>query len=250
VKRYKATVSYKGTGFYGWQRQKDKKTVQGIIEENLKGIFNKKITVMASGRTDSEVHGLSQTIAFAAETNISPSGIKKALNSKLRKSDINIKTVVRVKESFHPRYDAKGKIYRYLISRSFSPFLENLAWIVHSKIDVSKMKNAGAYLIGKHDFSSFRSSGSPAKSSVREIYSIKIKKERFTVDPGIKLISVEIYASGFLYKMARTIVGTLVDVGKGKILPEKAREILENRNRKTASRTAPGYGLYLKKVYY
>ncbi|MCL5408678.1 MAG: tRNA pseudouridine(38-40) synthase TruA [Candidatus Omnitrophica bacterium] len=250
MKKYKAIVTYKGTGFYGWQRQKDKKSIQSIIERTFQHVFKKTIPVKASGRTDSGVHGLSQTISFEIDTKMDATGIKNALNSKLKKQDVYIKKLSTAKITFHPRYDAKGKIYRYLISRDFSPFLKNLAWLVRTDIDIEKMKKVSECLIGKHDFSSFCSTGSSAKSHVREIYRIRIKKERFTMDPNIKLLSIEIYASGFLYKMARTIVGTLVDVGRGRLSPEDVKKILESKDRKKASQTAPGYGLYLKKVYY
>jgi tRNA pseudouridine38-40 synthase len=248
--KYKAIITYKGTEFSGLQKQKNKKTIQSIIEQCFKGIFNKPVSIQASGRTDSGVHGLSQIISFQIDTKMAVSEIKKALNSQLKKYDIYIKKVSGVKSVFHPRYDAKGKIYRYLISQNFSPFLKNLVWFISPDLSLEKMKKASQYLIGKHDFSSFCSTGSSVKSYIREIYWIKIKKERFTIDPDIKLISIEIYASGFLYKMARTIIGTLVDVGKNRLSPEEIKKILESKDRKQASQTAPACGLYLKKVFY
>ena len=250
VKKYKAIVAYKGTEFYGWQKQKDKKSIQSLIERTFQQIFKKIIPVKASGRTDSGVHGLFQTISFEIDTKMDVLSIKNALNSRLKKYDVYVKKLAGVKASFHPQYDAKGKIYRYLISRDFSPFLKNLAWLVRTDVDIAKMKKAGTYLTEKHDFSSFCSTDSSVKSHIREIYRIKIKKERFTIDPDIKLISIEIYASGFLYKMARTIVGTLIDVGRGRLSPEDVKKILESKDRRKASQTAPGYGLYLKKVFY
>ncbi len=250
MKRYKAVVTYKGTKFSGWQRQKREESIQGLIEHGFKKIFNKTIDIKASGRTDSKVHALSQTISFDIDTKISACSIKNALNSTLKRYDVYIKNLSIAKTSFHPRYDAKGKIYRYLLSSKFSPFLKNLVWFIHTDINIVQMKKASEYLIGEHDFSSFCSTGNSVKSFVREIYWIKIKKEKFTIDPNIKLISIEICASGFLYKMARTIVGTLVDVGKGRRAPEEVKNILEEKDRNKASQTAPGSGLYLKRVFY
>ncbi|MGC8805886.1 MAG: tRNA pseudouridine(38-40) synthase TruA, partial [Candidatus Ratteibacteria bacterium] len=124
------------------------------------------------------------------------------------------------------------------------------AWYICQKLNITKMKKAAAHIVGTHDFACFQASGRKAKNTIRTIEYIKINRERFCLDPEVKIIVIEICGTGFLYKMARNIVGTLVDVGRGKKLPEQIKEIIESKDRKLASATAPGHGLYLKDVIY
>jgi tRNA pseudouridine38-40 synthase len=249
MQRFKAIVTYRGTAFDGWQKQLRASTVQDSIEKVLKEIFGTQTRISASGRTDAGVHGIGQVIAFDAMTRLSPAVLQKAMNAKLGQ-DIKIKCVVCVRASFHPRYAAASKTYRYLIADFPSPFLVESAWYIPHQLDMKKMRVAARTLVGKHDFSAFCSAGSSAKNFVRDIYSITLRRERFTFDPALKVLAIEITGSGFLYRMARSIVGTLVNVGLGKIEPNDVVAILASRNRARAGSTAPPWALYLKHVSY
>ncbi|HPP67112.1 MAG TPA: tRNA pseudouridine(38-40) synthase TruA [bacterium] len=249
ISTFKAIVTYDGLCFSGWQIQTGIKSVQLEIENVLKQIFGLAVGIKASGRTDASVHGLAQVFSFSVQTKMVPSQILPAMNALLDKS-IRIKHISRVDQNFHPRFSAQKKIYRYLICNFPSPFLKDRAWYVTEKLNLYQMRKACSFIIGTHDFTSFQASGSQIKNTVRTIESIRIKKEYFCIDPDVDVIVIEICGNGFLYKMARNIVGTLVDVGKGKKMPVDVKDIIEARNRKAASATAPAYGLYLANVIY
>ena len=167
-----------------------------------------------------------------------------ALNSKLKKSII-IKKAEEVDLNFHARYNAKGKKYRYIINNSLvgSAIYRDLEYNFPIKLDVEKMKHAAKYFEGEHDFKAFRSSGTSNKNSVREIYKVEIKEEN-------ERIILEFTGNGFLYNMVRIMVGTLMDVGLGKIKPESIKDIIDSKERTKAGKTAPAQGLYLVEVYY
>jgi tRNA pseudouridine38-40 synthase len=244
-KNFKLIISFSGKEFYGWQKQKDKKTVQGEIEDILKKIFNKDVKVIGCGRTDSKVSGINYVANVKVNTKLNSLNIKNALNSLLPFS-IYIKEVEEVPLNFHSRYSIKRKIYRYIISSKKTPFLADLAYFLKDKIDIEKMKEAAKFFIGKQDFKSFQSSGSNVKDTVREIYRINIKKRKFFIDEDVDLIIIDIEGSGFLYKMVRNIIGCLISVGKGKIGIEKVKEIIEKKDRKFAPPPVPAVGLYFK----
>lgn len=248
-RRFIAIVAYKGTNFWGWQRQMNQESVQGFFEKALEDLFGTPVMVSASGRTDRGVHGLGQVVVFNAYTSLSPEEIRMALNSRLR-PDIYLRNVARTEDDFHPRFLAIKKTYRYLIAEQPSPFLEGFAWMIGKRLNLAAMKKAGQYIVGVHDFSSFQGALRKAKDPVREVYAVSVKRESFTLDPLVQIIAIEVTGSGFLYKMMRTIAGTLVDVGRGKFPPETMAEIIEGRDRSCASSTAPGHALYLKKVFY
>lgn len=249
-KNIKLVIVYNGKRFYGWQRQKDKSSVQETIEKILKKITEEDIKLIGCGRTDSKVHALSYTANFKTRSNLSGDQIKKALNSNLP-SDIYIKSAELVSSEFHSRYSAKKKTYRYLISDGKkSPFLQGFVFYIKNTLDIKQMEKAAKYFIGKHNFSAFQAAGSSIKDTTRTIYKISIKRERFTLDPELRIISIEITADGFLYKMARNIIGTLIYTGLGKISPESIPELIKSGDRKKVPPTAPPEGLYLKKVYY
>lgn len=247
--RFKAVITYDGSCFSGWQNQPEKKTVQNEIEKVLSQILQQKIMVLSSGRTDASVHATKLFISFCAKTSLEPKQIQKAMNALLEKS-IRVKDIAYADIDFHPRFDAKKKIYRYLITEFDSPFLINRAWCVWEKLNISRMRKAATCIVGTHDFRCFHASGRKVKDTVRTIEYIKIKREYFCFDPDIKIIAIDICGTGFLYKMARNIVGTLVDVGRGKIMPQQVKQIIDSKDRRKASATAPGYGLYLRDVIY
>ncbi len=247
--RFKAVLTYDGTGFSGWQVQPDKKTIQSEIERVLSQILQQKIKVHSCGRTDSGVHASRHYISFVANTDLKPEKIMKGMNALLDEK-IKVKEISVVDKDFHVRFDVARKIYRYLISNFNSPFLINRAWFIPEKLSITRMKKAASFIVGTHDFSCFQASGSSVKNTVRTIDYIKIKREYFCFDPEIRLIFIEVCGDGFLYKMVRNIAGTLVDAGRGKIEPEQVKKIIDSKDRKLASATAPAWGLYLKDVIY
>ncbi|MDD3725614.1 MAG: tRNA pseudouridine(38-40) synthase TruA [Candidatus Ratteibacteria bacterium] len=249
-KNIKLTIAYKGTTFSGWQKQKKGSTIQGTIEKALKKITEEDIKIIGCGRTDSGVHSLSYNANFKTRSRLTPLQIKKALNAILP-ADIYIKSAELVRSNFHSRYSAKKKTYRYLIICSEkSPFLNGLACYIKERPDMYLMKRAAKHFIGKHNFSAFQAAGSSIKDATRRIYRITIREEKFTIAPEVNVISIEITADGFLYKMARNIAGTLIHAGLEKLSAEDIPELIASGDRKKVPPTAPPEGLYLKKVLY
>ncbi|MCT4594525.1 MAG: tRNA pseudouridine(38-40) synthase TruA [Anaeromicrobium sp.] len=244
MKNVKLTVEYDGTLFYGWQRQKNDRSVQEEIEKGLSKIMKKNVKINGSGRTDARVHGLRQIANFREEFTIPIERIPVALNSILP-DDIAIINAELAEENFHARYDAVGKKYIYKIYNDpyRSPLWRNYAYYVGDELDLDKMIKASKAFIGTHDFIGFMSSGSSVVDTVRTIYDLRIHREG-------PLITIEIKGNGFLYNMVRIIVGTLVEVGKGKKSVDEMGKIIESRSRKRAGHTAPAQGLYLSHVYY
>lgn len=243
MRNLKITLQYNGENYCGWQRQPNSLGIQGTVEKAIYEITKEEVKVTASGRTDAGVHALGQVANFKTNTKIPVSKIPDALNAKLPK-DISIISCEDVDIDFHARYNACGKTYRYLIyNRPYrSPLYKDLAYHVRYKLDLDKICSESKYLIGTHDFGGFMSSGSSVKDTVRTIYDVKIQE-----DEGI--ISIEISGNGFLYNMVRIIVGTLVDIGRGRI-NQSMEEIINSKSRSMCGHTAPAHGLFLKKVNY
>ena len=228
----------------GWQKQPGRLNIQGEIEKAIEELTNEKVELIASGRTDSGVHSLGQVANFKTNSNLEIEKIPYAINSKLKKS-IRIKKAEEVDEKFHARYNCKKKRYRYTINNSEQgrEIYIKLEYNVPKKLNISKMKNAIKYIEGEHDFSSFKSSGTSSKSSVRVIYKAEI------IEDGEK-IYIELTGNGFLYNMVRIIAGTLVEVGLRKIEPEEIKNIIEKKERILAGKTLPAHGLCLMEVQY
>ena len=247
MNRVKATVAYDGTNFAGYQSQPGGvRTVQSEIDKALVKIHKDKgIHSVASGRTDAGVHANGQVIHFDTPLTLPTDRWQMALNVLLPK-DIRIVEAEYVDENFHARYSATGKTYVYKWSSAtvHSPFERNFS--VHLerwKPDVEEMNKAAAYLIGTHDFTSFCSSKTATSNRVRTIRLLTLEKS----DDEL-IMTIE--GDGFLYNMVRTIAGMLLAVGIGWHTPENVKEILELKDRKEASKTAPAHGLYLESVTY
>jgi len=244
----KLTIEYEGTKYYGWQRQKSLLSIQGILEEKISQITQEKITLNGSGRTDAGVHALGQVANFKTNSSIPLLELTFILNRMLP-LDIRIKKAERVDNNFHARYSAVSKIYHYYVLNSnqnnnyISIFLRNYVYCIYENIDLGEMKKASNYLQGEHDFTSFACSGSRIRNWKRKIKNISIIKKG-------NIFCFHLEADAFLYKMVRTIVGTLLEVGKGKIDYLEMKKILEAKNRKIAGRTVPAKGLFLIKVKY
>jgi len=244
MRNIKLTIEYDGKGFNGWQKQPNKLNIQGEIERAIEEITGEKVDLIASGRTDAGVHALGQIANFKIEKDIPIEKIPYALNSKLKKS-IRIKEAEEVPEKFHSRYTCKKKTYRYVINNSIqgTAIYRNLQYHFPEKLDEDKMNEAAKYLIGEHDFKSFKASGTSSKSSVRTIFDAKVTREG-------ELVTIELTGNGFLYNMVRIIAGTLIDVGTYKIEPIDIKNILDAKDRLKAGKTLPPTGLYLVKVEY
>jgi tRNA pseudouridine38-40 synthase len=245
MRNIKLLIEYDGTNYVGWQVQAKGLTIQGMIEEKLKLLTGESVRLIGSGRTDAGAHAFGQVAHFKTRSQMDLRSIQRALNS-LLPHDIVIKRVEEAKEDFHSRKQARSKVYEYRILNApiRSVFHRGYAWHIVQKLDMEEMKKATQKLVGEHDFSSFRSTGTPTKTAVRKLFRAEWKKGRNG------LIRFEIEASGFLKQMVRAIVGTLVEVGKGKIDADAFRRILESKDRKKAGPTAPAHGLFLKKVKY
>ncbi len=247
MRNFKLTIEYDGAGFCGWQIQSPgKRTIQGHLEEKLQRIFKKKIRCIASGRTDSGVHALAQVFHFKADTAMKPKQIQKSLNAFLDR-DVAVLKVQEVPLDFHAQYKVKFKTYRYtILNRSYpSAFWRSRAYFYPHRLNVSWMRKAGLDFKGKHDFKSFQAAAlsSPIKNTVRTIKQLSIQKQG-------DFIHITITSNGFLYKMVRNIVGTLLAVGRGRIPKNSVPRLLKAKDRKLAPATAPSHGLCLVSVKY
>jgi len=245
TKNFKITIEYDGSRYHGWQRQKSDHSIQAEIEMALEKMTSAKVTLIGSGRTDAGVHAAGQVANFKCDTRLAPAAFLSGLNS-LLPDDIIIKDCERVATDFHARYDARSKLYHYkILNRSIPAAIgRQYIWHIRKPLDREKMGAAMAHIIGRHDFKAFEGSGSPRQDTTREVFAAKLIEE-----PGGMLI-FEIEAEGFLRYMVRNIVGTLVDVGLGKITAADFKRILDSRDRAQAGVTAPARGLTLVKVSY
>ena len=244
ARNLKLTVQYDGTDLAGFQRQPGPKTVQGELEANLARIVGHTVQVTGAGRTDAGVHARGQVCSVQVTASIPTDRVPRAFNG-LLPDDIAVASAEEVPEAFNARRDARGKVYRYTIlnRRVPSPFLRRFVWHVPRPLDVGAMAEAGAALVGEHDFASFCAAGSSAQTTVRELRRVECAR-------SADLVLVTLEASGFLYNMARIIVGTLAQVGLGKIPPGRVAEIREAADRTAAGPTAPAAGLCLERVDY
>ena len=245
MKNIKIKVEYDGTNYHGWQTQLNLPTVQESIEKGLKKITGENIKIYGSGRTDSGVHAVEQVASFKTETDLKAIQILKALNSILP-SDISVNAVEEMGEEFHAQYSCKSKVYEYkILNRPFpSALMRGRVWHIPQRLKIRKMREAAGFLLGEHDFVVFAAADLTVKTTVRKVSNIELRRTRSNV------IRFEIEANGFLKRMVRLIIGTLVEVGKEKMNPLEFKDILD-RGIKTKNITAaPAYGLFLQKVIY
>lgn len=243
MRNIKLTYRYDGSLFYGFQRQPEKRTVQGEIEKLLNVVFKKEIDLISSGRTDRGVHALIQVSNFYVDSTIPIERLKYILNRGLP-LDIELLDVEEVEEKFNSRFDAKNRGYRYIISWERNPFRSRYETFINREIDIKRFYEILKPLIGIHDFNNFRLSDCGSKTSVREIYDIKIEKLEE------KRIAIDLLGSSFLKSQIRIIIGTALNI-YFKELPENyIEEMLKNPNKKYLKKVAPPYGLYLSQVNY
>ena len=242
--RYLIKFSYDGTKFHGFQRQNDVKNVQKTLEDALSKILDTEIVIKGSGRTDAGVHARGFVANFKTNSKVPPNKFREALNVKLP-NDIVITKSEQVDEEFHARYYAKGKTYEYYILNSDVPsaLMRNQMYHYKYDLDVEAMKIAAKQFIGTHDFAAFKTQGSSVKGTIRTIFDVKVEKEK-------NIIKISVSGDGFLYNMVRIIVGTLINVGRGKTDATSILEIINKKDRSLAGDCVPPYGLFLKEVYY
>ncbi len=247
MRNFKLTIEYDGTFFNGWQQQSQgERTIQGELEKVLSQIFKAKVNAIASGRTDAGVHALGQVVHFQAETRMKPAEIVRAVTA-LLPGDIVVLNAKEVDLDFHAQYSVKSKTYRYtILNRDYpSAIHRNHCHFYPHKLNFTRMKEEAKALVGKHDFKSFEATdlSRPKHTTVRTIKRLSIRKQG-------PWITIDIEADGFLYKMVRNIVGTLLEVGKGRLSKGEMKRILKKKDRTEAGKTAVAHGLCLVKVKY
>lgn len=245
--RYKITVEYDGTNLVGWQRQKDGPSAQAFLEDAVFGFSHQRTDVFGAGRTDAGVHALGQVAHFDLDMDLSEFKMRESLNALLRElqAPVAVINAEKVGEDFHARFSAKGRgyIYRILNRRGPSPLRTNRVWLVSYNLDVAAMQKGAQYLLGNHDFSSFRGAGCQALSPVKTLDKLDIERQGEEI-----IFTVE--ARSFIYHQVRNMVGSLMQVGNGTYTPEDIKRMLDAKNRAAAGISAPACGLYLNKVMY
>lgn len=244
MKNLRLEIEYIGENYNGWQIQPGRPTVQQAIEDAVFKITGKRTVIYGSGRTDSGVHALAQVANFKTESHLTILQMQRALNSVLP-DDITVSKVKEVPVKFHSQYDSKSKIYVYtILNRDYpSAHLKYRTWLVKDKLDLEKMNKAAEHLLGTHDFKVFAHSGHSVKTTVRTIVNTRLRKKG-------DLVEFEIEGTGFLKRMVRLIMGTLVHVGKGNLTPSGFKKILHKGEKTKYVISAPAAGLTLKKVKY
>lgn len=245
--RYKLTIEYDGTGLLGWQRQLDGPSVQEYLETALAALTGETLEIPSAGRTDAGVHALGQVCHIDFNRELPVWKIRDAFNAHLR--DLSAPVVVLKVEAadndFHARFSATGRgyIYRIINRRSPSVLLKDRAWWVPVDLDLEKMRQGSRFLLGHHDFTSFRAAACQAKSPLKTL-------DKFDITARDEELIFTVEARSFLHHQVRNMVGTLKLVGEGKLSPQDIKTILETKDRKAAGPTAPACGLYLAKVMY
>jgi tRNA pseudouridine38-40 synthase len=242
----KLTLAYDGTSFAGWQRQRDRLSVEEALERAIEQATGERTELVASGRTDAGVHALGQAVSFTTNSRLGADILQRAINARLPE-EIVVVSAEEVPEGFDARRHAVGKRYRYQIHNArLRPLLDRrYVWHVRQPLDAPAMERAAQGLVGKHDFSSFQAVGSPREHTVRTVRRIDVSVEPLACGRRI-VIGVE--GDGFLYRMVRTIVGTLVEVGRGARQESWPTEVLRAADRRRAGPTAPAQGLFLEWV--
>lgn len=240
----KLVIAYDGTDFHGFARQKGLRTIQGTLEDVISSIAGKPVEVFGSGRTDAGVHARAQVVNFQVDGGPPPSRYPYILRRALPK-DIVVVSAETVEGDFHARFSALKKTYRYTLQRNRMPdvFTARYVWHFPWTLDVSRMETAAGILVGEHDFTSFCAASTPIENKVRTIYDLHLEERDTYLD-------IYCTGSGFLQNMVRILVGTLTDVGQGRIEPSRMGKILEAHDRQRAGQTAPACGLTLWQVYY
>ncbi|MEQ1908294.1 MAG: tRNA pseudouridine(38-40) synthase TruA [Vicinamibacterales bacterium] len=246
----KLTIAYDGTGLVGWQRQLNGPSVQALLEDALARLEGGPVVVAGAGRTDSGVHALGQVASVTLHREIAAAAVVRALNNHLPRS-VRVLSAEEVGPDFHARFSAHRKTYRYRIWNGdvLDPFERSYVWHIADRVlDVEALAAAARYLVGRHDFAAFQGAGGAVETTIRTISSSVVTA--VDMPRGATLISYEVSGDGFLRHMVRSIVGSLVEVGRGRRPPSWMNDVLVARKRSGAGRTAPATGLFLVSVEY
>lgn len=244
MKRVMLVVAYDGTAYHGWQVQPNGITIEGVLNEKLSELLKEEITVIGASRTDAGVHSYGNVAVFDTDSRIPAEKISYALNQRLPE-DIVVQCSKEVAPDFHPRHCDSRKTYEYrILNREFPmPCRRMDTYFCYRKLDLEKMQQAAAYLVGEHDFKSFCATAAVVETTVRTIYSLTVERDQ-------DIITIRVTGSGFLYNMVRIIAGTLIQVGTGERQPEDMPQILAACDRSAAGPTAPAHGLTMIGIEY
>ena len=243
--RYKLTLEYHGRAFVGWQRQVNGLSVQQVIEEAISMLSGETAITHVAGRTDAGVHATGQVCHFDLEKDIDPATVRDALNFHAKPNPVSILEAEIVGKGFHARFSAVERIYLYKITNRRAPLTlqDGLSWWVPQELDTNEMGAAAEFLVGRHDFSTFRAAGCQADSAIKTL-------NQLTIDREGEIVLIYARAQSFLYHQVRNMVGTLKLAGEGKWTPDEVLEALMTRHRAKGGPTAPPQGLYLTQVVY
>ena len=253
---FKITLAYDGTGFVGWQRQANGVSIQALIEDALRALDGRDVTVTGAGRTDAGVHALGQVATCTIARDLKPAALVGALNAHLPQA-VRVLAAGEVPPSFHPRFEARAKTYRYRLWNSdvMNPFERAYAWHVPGPLDIAAMGAAARLVEGRHDFAVFQAAGSSVVTTEREIFVSTVSTAVDTADTQGKAVSpelivYEVTGTGFLRHMVRIIVGSLIEIGRGRQPVGWMAGAIALRDRASAGPTAPPHGLFLVRVDY
>jgi tRNA pseudouridine38-40 synthase len=243
-RRWRIAVEYDGTDFAGWQRQIQQRTVQATLEDAIRDMTGETVFVRAAGRTDAGVHADGQVASFDLELEIPPHGLLRGLNTILP-PDVAIVDVAEAAPDFDARFSAHGKVYRYTVwNHSIrSPRRARSAWHVRERLDTDAVRRAAAALVGEHDFRAFRASDCDRRTTVRLVRRLDVERQG-------PVLTFDIEATAFLKNMVRIVVGTLIDVGRGRLTEAAIADMLATGDRTAGGMTAPAQGLTLLRVIY
>ena len=245
MQRYKIKVEYDGTHFVGWQFQKNGQSIQEVLQKAILKFSKEKVTVTGAGRTDSGVHALGQTAHFDLKKKIRKKKILPAINQNIGNKPITVLKVNKTNDKFHARFDAKKRTYRYVIINRLSPLAlqKNKAWHIRKKLDIKSMKLGAKFLLGTHDFSTYRASTCGAKSPIKTMEKILIKQSK-------DKITLQFTSRSFLQQQVRSMVGCIKYLGEGKWSLNDFKKSFKSKNRLRCAPPAPACGLYLIKILY
>ena len=245
MQRYKLKIEYDGTPFVGWQFQKNGLSIQEVLQKAIFNFSKEKVIVTGAGRTDSGVHAISQVAHFDLKKNIEKIKFLPALNRHIGNKPVTVLKISKTIKEFHARFDAKERTYQYLIINRQSPLAlqKNKAWHIRKKLDVKVMKKGVKLLLGTHNFSTFRSSSCGAKSPIKTMKKILVKKSK-------DKITLEFTSRSFLQQQVRSMVGCIKYLGEGKWNLDNFKNSLKSKNRSKCAPPAPACGLYLKEISY
>ena len=245
MQRYKIKIEYEGTSFVGWQFQKNGQSVQEVLQKAIFNFSKENVTVTGAGRTDSGVHALVQVAHFDLKKKIKKKNLLFAINQNISNKSVTVLKINKVNKEFHARYDAQERTYLYLIINRQSPLAlqKNKAWHIRKKLDIKAMKKGAKLLLGTHDFSTYRAASCGAKSPVRTMEKILIKKNK-------DKISLQFTSRSFLQQQVRSMVGCIKYLGEGKWNIDAFQKSFKSKKRSKCAPPAPACGLYLKNIFY